>query len=164
MNEFTGAVLKGQVQKLDTICTALRANAKKVREGIADLPGLKLRKSPDVEGDLGVDRLPRLGHQGAARQVPAGAAGRGHQWLGAGRLGDPARRQPDREQGDHPSRLALVQQPQGKAIQYGAESCPRTIDILGRIGGVIMDPSYTDDDVKDIVRAIRKVYLAMRTA
>lgn len=44
MNEFTGAVMKGQVQKLDTICQALRANAKKVREGIVDLPGLKLRK------------------------------------------------------------------------------------------------------------------------
>lgn len=53
MNEFTGAVMKGQVQKLDTICQALRAKAKKVREGIADLPGLKLGKSADVEGDLG---------------------------------------------------------------------------------------------------------------
>jgi 8-amino-3,8-dideoxy-alpha-D-manno-octulosonate transaminase len=53
MNEFTGAVLKGQVKKLDTICRALRANARKVREGIANLPGLKLRKSSDVEGDLG---------------------------------------------------------------------------------------------------------------
>ena len=87
MNEFTGAVLKGQVQKLDTICTALRANAKKVREGIADLPGLKMRKSPDVEGDLGVGHLLRLGHPGAPRQVPAGDAGRRHQLLG-----DPAAR------------------------------------------------------------------------
>ena len=54
--------------------------------------------------------------------------------------------------------------PEGKAIQYGSESCPRTIDILGRTGGVIMDPNFSDDDVKDIVRAIRKVYLAMHTA
>ena len=50
------------------------------------------------------------------------------------------------------------------AIRYGAESCPRTTDILGRHGGVIMDPNFTDDDVKDIVRAIRKVYLAMAPA
>ena len=54
MNEFTGAVLKGQLQKLETICAGLRKNARKVREGIADLPGLKLRKTPDLEGDLGV--------------------------------------------------------------------------------------------------------------
>lgn len=54
--------------------------------------------------------------------------------------------------------------PQGKAIQYGAESCPRTIDILERMGGVIMSPKFTEDDCKDIIKAIRKVYLAMRTA
>ncbi len=54
MNEFTGAVLKAQLTKLETICKGVRANSRKVREGIADLPGLKLRKTPDVEGDLGV--------------------------------------------------------------------------------------------------------------
>ena len=53
MSEFTGAVLKGQLTKLETICKNVRANARKVREGIADLPGLKLRKSPDVDGDFG---------------------------------------------------------------------------------------------------------------
>ncbi len=61
MNEFTGAVLKGQLQKLDTICKGLRTNARKVREGIADLPGLKLRKTPDQEGDLGVTVFPDMG-------------------------------------------------------------------------------------------------------
>ena len=50
-----------------------------------------------------------------------------------------------------------------RAIRYGAECCPRTIDILDRHGGVIMDPNFTDDDLKDIVAAIRKVYMAMRT-
>ncbi len=54
--------------------------------------------------------------------------------------------------------------PQGKAIRYGSESCPRTIDILGRAGGVIMDPNFTEDEVQDIVKAIRKVYTAMRSA
>ena len=54
MNEFTGAILKAQEQDLETICKAVRSNARKVREGIADLPGLKLRKTPDLEGDLGV--------------------------------------------------------------------------------------------------------------
>ena len=54
--------------------------------------------------------------------------------------------------------------PQGKAIKYGAESCPRTIDILGRTGGVIMDPSHTEDDLKDIIRAIRKVFPSVSPA
>ena len=40
--------------------------------------------------------------------------------------------------------------PQGKAIRYGRESCPRTIDIIGRTGGVIMDPNFTEEDLNDI--------------
>jgi hypothetical protein len=46
-----GAVLRGQLQKLETICYGLRTNARKVREAIADLPGLKLRKSDREESD-----------------------------------------------------------------------------------------------------------------
>jgi len=49
----------------------------------------------------------------------------------------------------------------GKAIRYGAESCPRTVDIISRFGGVLIDPMYTDEEIKDIVRAIRKVYTAV---
>jgi hypothetical protein len=46
-------------------------------------------------------------------------------------------------------------------MAYGSQSCPCTIDLIGRFGGVIMDPNFTEDDLKDIVRAIRRVYLAM---
>ena len=56
------------------------------------------------------------------------------------------------------------QTPEGKAIRYGRDTCPRTIDILGRFAGVIMDPNFTEDDVKDIIQAIRKVYPAMGPA
>lgn len=62
-NEFTGAVLRAQLQKLETTCQGLRSNARKVREAIADLPGLKLRASPDLEGDLGVGVFLDLGSQ-----------------------------------------------------------------------------------------------------
>ena len=55
------------------------------------------------------------------------------------------------------------QTPEGKAIRYGSECCPRTTDILG-LGGARLDPNFSDDDVKDIVRAIRKVYRAIGTA
>lgn len=54
--------------------------------------------------------------------------------------------------------------PQGKAIRYGRECCPRTIDIIDRFGGVIMDPNFTEDDLKDIIKGIRKVYMAMKPA
>ena len=39
MSEFTGGVLLAQLRKLDTIIAALRGHARRVYEGIADLPG-----------------------------------------------------------------------------------------------------------------------------
>ena len=48
----------------------------------------------------------------------------------------------------------------GKAIRYGAASCPRTIDILSRFAGVPVGPKYTRQDTDDIVAAVRKAYPA----
>ena len=48
--------------------------------------------------------------------------------------------------------------PAGRAIRYGRESCPRTLDVLGRHAGVVLDPTFTDKDLADIGKAIRKVY------
>jgi len=163
MNEFTGAVLKGQVQKLDTICKGLRNNARKVREGIADLPGLKLRKSHDQEGDLGVtvylDHGTRERRDRFLRALRAeGISARGP----GGSVILPANERIEKKLTVHPD-WPSFNSPQGKAIRYGKETCPRTIDIIDRFGGVIMDPTFTDEDLNDIVRAIRKVYLALNT-
>jgi 8-amino-3,8-dideoxy-alpha-D-manno-octulosonate transaminase len=53
------------------------------------------------------------------------------------------------------------QSAEGKAMCYDAQCCPRTIDIIGRFGGVMMGPKYTDDDLRDAAQAIRKVYQAL---
>ncbi len=164
MNEFTGAVLKGQLQKLEIICGRLRKNARQVREGIADLPGLKLRKSPDLAGDLGVgvflefpSREQRDRFLRAMRAEGVNASGPG----GSAIL--PTAERIEKKVTVHPQ-WPSFQSPRGQAIQYGPAACPRTIDILSRAGGVIMDPNFTDDELQDIVQAIRKVYLAMELA
>ena len=124
MNEFTGAVLCGQLQKLETICKALRTNSAKVRQAIADLPGLKLRKSPDLEGDLGVSVFLDLGTSQrrarylramAAEGVPASPPG------GSVILPD---QQVDRGQVHHPPRLALVPESRGQGDPLRRRSLP----------------------------------------
>lgn len=161
MNEFTGAVLRGQLQKLETICHGLRTNARKVLDAIADLPGLRLRKSPDLEGDLGVGVFLDLGTKQrrdkflramSAEGILASAPG--------GSVILPMAERIEKKSTVH-SAWPSFQSPRGKAIQYGGNCCPRTIDILGRAGGVIMDPKFGEDDVKDIARVIRKVCLAL---
>ena len=158
MNEFTGAVLKGQLLKLETICSGLRKNAKKVRDGIADLPGIELRKTPDVEGDIGVgvfvdmktrNKRDQFLRALRAEGISAGGPGGSVILPVDGRIENKATVHPD---------WPTFNTPQGKAIQYGAASCAQTIDIIGRFGGVTMDPNFTDQDTDDIVAAIRKVY------
>lgn len=164
MNEFTGAVLRGQLQKLETICGGLRANARKVRQAIADLPGIKFRKSPDLEGELGVGVFLDWGNQErrdkflqamSAEGISASAPG--------GSVILPIAQRIEKKSTVHPA-WPSFQSPRGKAIQYGRECCPRTIEILNRAGGVIMDPKFNEEDVRDIAKAIRKVYLAMGPA
>ncbi len=162
MSEFTGAVLKGQLQKLETICGGLRNNARKVREGIADLPGLKLRKSPDQNGDLGVGVFLDLDNR--KRRDDFLRAMRAEGVHASGPAGSVILPIDERiENKTHRSRrVAVVQQSTRQSHSVREyECCPRTIDIIGRYGGVIMDPNFTDDDVKDIIAAIRKVYPAM---
>jgi 8-amino-3,8-dideoxy-alpha-D-manno-octulosonate transaminase len=161
MNEFTGAVLKGQLQKLETICGGLRKNFRQVRAGVADLPGIKFRKTPDVDGDLGVgvfiefaSREQRDQYLRAMRAEGIAAYGPG----GSAVL--PADARIENKMTIH-EQWPSFQTPAGKAIEYGAASCPRTIDILNRAGGVIMDPNFTEEDVRDIITAIRKVYPAV---
>ena len=49
----------------------------------------------------------------------------------------------------------------GRSIVYGPQICPRTIDILGRFAGPLMDPKFTEQDTADIIAAVRKVYKQM---
>ena len=165
MNEFTGAVLCGQLQKLETICTAVRAQRRaRCAQGIADLPGLKLRKSPDLDGDLGVGVFLDLGtRQRRDKFISAMAAEGDPASPPGGSVILPIDQRIEKKATVHPA-WPSFQSPEGKAIRYGRECCPRTIDILGRHAGVMMDPTFRDDDVKDVIRAVRKVYLAMRTA
>ncbi len=164
MNEFTGAVLKGQVQKLETICTKLRANFKKVCEGIADLPGLKLRKSADREGDLGVTVFMDHGTRQRRDQFLRALRAEGISANGPGGSAIlPTKSRIENKATIHPE-WPTFNTPQGKAIRYGAECCPRTIDVIDRFGGVIMDPNFTDDELDDIIRAIRKVFPVMASA
>ncbi len=137
---------------------------RKVREAIADLPKIKLRKSPDPDGELGStvflvfetrSRCDRFKRAMAAEGVPAHGPG--------GSVILPADSRIAQKATIHPA-WPSFQSEAGKAIRYGAESCPRTIDILGRSGGVIMDPNFSDEDVNDIIKAIRKVYLALGPA
>jgi len=164
MSEFTAAVLRAQLRKLETICQAVRSNWRKVREGIADLPDLKLRKTPDVEGDLGVAVFIDMGTRQRRDRFLRAIRAEGFSAGGpAGSVILPIDPRVEHKRTIHPEWPSFRSQ-RGQEIRYGAECCPRTMDILGRHAGVMIGPKYTEQDIADMIKAIRKVYLAMRAA
>lgn len=161
MSEFTGGVLLAQIRKLDKIAGAVRGNARAVYEGIRDLPGVKFRLRPDPDGELGAgvfldfgskERCDRFLAAMKAENITAAKPG--------GSVILPTLPHIIAKKTIHPEWPSFRSE-RGKAIRYGAETCPNTIDILQRYGGVPMDPKFTRKDLDDIVAAIRKVYPAV---
>ena len=158
MNEFSGGVLLAQLRKLDTIIGNVRANARRVYEGIRDIPGIRLRQLPDPAGELGTgvymkfatkEQRDRFMGAMKAENVPASPP------TGSAIL--PVQPYIEKKVTAHPAWPSFTSE-RGRAIQYGATSCPKTIDILNRFAGVLMDPKFSQRDTDDVVRAIRKVY------
>lgn len=161
MNELSGGVLLAQTRKLDKIIGAARANARRVYEGVRDLPGIRFRKLPDPEGELGVavfirfdtkDRCERFMTAMKAEGVPVSRPG--------GSVILPVQPHIENKVTLHPNWPSFTSE-RGRSIRYGKAACPRTIDILSRFAGPSIDPKYTARDVDDIIAAIRKVYPAL---
>jgi 8-amino-3,8-dideoxy-alpha-D-manno-octulosonate transaminase len=158
MSEFTGGVLLAQLRKLDRIVDSVRSSARRVYDGIRDLPGIQLRGLPDPEGELGAAvfvgfdskaTCDRFRAAMKAENVPASLPG------GSAIL--PIAPHVEHKRTVHPAWPSFTSE-RGRAIRYGAECCPRTLDILSRFAGVSLDPTFTRNDTDDIVAAIRKVY------
>jgi 8-amino-3,8-dideoxy-alpha-D-manno-octulosonate transaminase len=158
MSEFTGGVLVAQLRKLDRIAQSVQASARRVYDGIRDLPGLKLRHLPDPQGELGTAVF--LGFETKAlceRYRAAMKAENVPAYLPGGSAILPVQSYVEHKRTVHPAWPSFTSE-RGRAIQYGAACCPRTIDILSRFAGVSLDPTFTVKDTDDIVAAIRKVY------
>ena len=158
MNEFTGGVLLAQIRKLDTILGAVRRHAQRVYEEVRDLPGIRFRRLPDPAGEIGSvifirfdskERCDRFIAAMRAENVPVSRP--------AGSVVLPVQSYIERKVTAHPGWPTWTSA-RGRAVRYGAASCPRTLDILSRFAGPAMNPKYSDQDVTDIIAAIRKVY------
>ncbi len=158
LNEFSGGVLLAQLRKLDMIVGSLRGNARRVYEGVRDLPGIRFRKLPDPAGELGAgvfiefrskEKRDEFIAGMKAQNVPVGPPG--------GSVILPVQSYIENKRTVHPKWPSFTSE-RGRAIKYGASSCPRTIDVLNRFAGPTLDPKFTARDCADIVAAIRKVY------
>jgi 8-amino-3,8-dideoxy-alpha-D-manno-octulosonate transaminase len=161
MSEFTGAVLVAQMRKLDIIVAAMRANGRRVFDALHELPDPHYRRLPDPDGDLGQRvYLEFPSQQLRDRYIRAMKAENVPAMRPSGSEILPIDPIVEKKATAHPAWPSFTT-PRGKAIRYGSEACPRTIDIINRFASVWIDPKFTEQDTRDIATAINKVYPAL---
>ncbi|MGB8536934.1 MAG: DegT/DnrJ/EryC1/StrS family aminotransferase [Acidobacteriaceae bacterium] len=161
MNEETGAIIGAQLAKLDTMLDSQRKKYQYLRTCLSGLQGLKLKASNDVKGEIGIALdiiLPSKALRDKflqamdAENVPMSVI--------SASVVLPIMSYIETKQAPHP-RWPSFTTPRGSAMRYGAECCPRTVDLWNRAATLSVGPKYSDDDLKDIVRAITKVHAAL---
>jgi 8-amino-3,8-dideoxy-alpha-D-manno-octulosonate transaminase len=158
MNEFTGAVLGAQLTKLDRMIGQLRGHAETVYDGIKGIPGIRLRQRPDPAGDIGYcvgfelkDKATRdrCLQELRQRKVPASTL--------TGSVLLPIEESVINKRARHPNWPSFTS-PEGKAVQYGPDTCRQTLGVFDRFAVVRMGTKYTDKIDNYIVDAIRQVH------
>jgi 8-amino-3,8-dideoxy-alpha-D-manno-octulosonate transaminase len=149
------------VRKLDRILADQRDKQTRVLAGIADLPGLELRKKNVPVGGTGSriliwteskEQRDLFVTAMRAENVAAGPSS------GSALL--PIVPHIEAKQGLEEG-WPSFSTPHGKEITYGAQCCPKTQEILDRYVEIYMDPKFSDQDVNDVVAAVRKVYMGV---
>lgn len=161
MSELTGAVLGGQLPKLDRMIAALRQNAGAVLEGIRTLPGIRLRQQPDPQGDLGYavffemrdrETRDRCLQQLRQRNIPASTM--------AGSVMLPTQESVINKRARHAVWPSFTT-PAGRAMRYGAEACPQTLGIFDRFVQIRIGAKYTQRINDYLVDNIRKIHQSL---
>ncbi|MBN2325712.1 MAG: DegT/DnrJ/EryC1/StrS family aminotransferase [Candidatus Omnitrophica bacterium] len=156
MSEFTGAVLGAQLPKLDAMVSDLRRNFNYVLDGIKNTPGLTLRKRPDPEGDIGYGIFVQCANKEARDRF---IAEMGRQRVGAGRISGsvllPIAESIMNKRARHPQ-WPSFNTPQGKAIEYGPDSCRQTLRIYDQFVQIRIGPKFTNEMNDRMIDAILK--------
>jgi 8-amino-3,8-dideoxy-alpha-D-manno-octulosonate transaminase len=161
MNEFTGAVARAQLRKLDpVVLAATRRHHRRLREQIAaTCPGLRFRQSGDPEGDagivLGLDLETPARAEWMQRAVSAEGIRIGPASACKNLLRDPLVLQ---RRMAHPALPPFGPGCPGEHVQYAPEQCPNTDGIVASILMVALSPLLADADADDLARAVAKAW------
>ena len=169
MSELTGAVALAQLPKLPKITAAMRRVKWGIRKQIEGIPGLKFRKVLDPEGDSGAFLITIYENPDICRRFTEALKAEGMRGQGAS---NPCITMEEWGLHWYFNNLSLVNKrsisPGGwpwtlaenefaKDYDYRRGGLPVCSDLASRSGLLMIGSSMTDDDVKDVVAAFRKV-------
>jgi len=164
MGELTAAVGLAQLKKMDWIIERMRANARRIRDGVRDIAGLTLRTIYDQEGETGATviffvpteaQADRFARALAAENIPASVP-----WWSGQHVYNHFDQIIDR-------RLLSTRKCSWECPHYKGTATlkkgqfPRTDAILKRAVHLDVHPLFTDQDLDDVVTGIHKVARAV---
>lgn len=175
MSDLTGAMALGQLGKLDTITGNMRAAKWRIREAIADLPGLGFREIADPAGDTGpflitiyptAELCQRFtaalqaegvrGHPGSLACIPMRQWGM-HWYFNVPSLVHKRSLSRDGFPWSHPANAFAAE------YRYTRGTLPVCDDMESRAALLTISPMLSERDTDEIVAAFRKVGAALLT-
>jgi len=163
MSELIGAVALVQLGRLDGLLARMQGHKRQIVESIADLEEITFRRSNDLEGDTGVCLMIFVEDGETAKSVAEALRAEN---IGAGTWYDEG--VPDWHiyaHWDHIlNRVTYVPEvsPWDSPyytgdVEYSKDMCPRTLELLGRVIEIGVDPRWTEEEVEQVAAGIRKV-------
>ncbi len=164
MGELPAAVGLAQLKKMDWIIERMRANARRIRDGVRDLPGLTFRTLYDEDGETGAtviffvpakEQADRFARALAAENIPASVP-----WWSGQHVYNHFDQIIDR-------RLLSTRKCSWECPYYKGTATlkkgqfPRSDAILQRAVHLDVHPLFTDQDLTDIITGIHKVARAV---
>lgn len=159
MSELTGAVALAQVRKLDRIRAHCRALSLRLRAQLSGLPGLRLRRIPDSDGESGFETYfwvatPALRDAFRTRLTAAGIP---CQQM-TGTYAQYRRAYVQTGLAHAPGSTPFQPGPDWPAAEYRAENFPRTEDLIHRFVVVPVGMYHTVADIDYIAQVIKAAH------
>ncbi len=164
MPELLAAVMRVQQKRLEGLLEGLRARKRMLVEGLAGLAnaaGVTLQRIPDPAGDASIALICFAPDAARARQISAG--------LNAENVGSFVIYRPETvDYHIYAHWQPILQQhtwtPAGgpwrwaqRPIEYSAEMCPRSLELLGRAVHLNVNPLFTNQDIEETLEAFQRV-------
>lgn len=170
MSELTGAVMRAQLKKLDSLLSLMRRNQKRITSGIKDTKGIKIRPVNDPEGDVGICLMFYLNDKKKVQEFSEALKAEGVDASGIYNSGIP-----DWHIYTHWKHIINKMTPtpegcpwacpyhKGSDVEYSEDMNPNTLEYLSRVIHIDIPPQMTLKDCDMIAKAINKAAEALLT-
>jgi len=155
MNEVTAAILREQLRKMDGVVGEVRKRNAQVRKGIQDIRGIRFRRSNDEKGESGISLVFFVESPAKARLFKDALVVENIRTTSGGYpvvVYDP--RVVDGHTFMHWGHII-------KDMKKNIREHSKSLDLMMRAVHLDISPLLTDEDISDIVEAVRKVSAAV---